>query len=437
MPSAAITSAMHVLGRGHALGRRRTAAPWRVAFAAICAVTSANSSGGNVDVSGSPPASEMTSGRSVIAMRSRIADDVITAGARGEQPGVALEVARGRSCPGPAHGHALRHERAGPCRLSSPAARYRTHELLPRPPPGRRRRRRDPASGPSSRPSLTGALATADSAVDFDGHRLRVPRVAGVPHRVIVFAAAVTVGARARGTDRRAARSRACSSSASCSARCSPRARSTTAPTSGGPALIAGAAAAALGSASRRGSCSAASAQRLDEEAAGAPARSTPTGTALLVAAASLLFPPLALVALVGRRLAARSALAQARGREVRRAADPEQAVTVEARPRGHRRGASPRCSSGRSTTGRAPALKRRSRSAGTYARRRASRRSRRVTPVCAASIATGTAPGRPPHPVDELVLTAARSATSSTGRRSPPRWRSGWASSSRTRSTT
>jgi hypothetical protein len=34
-------------------------------------------SGGNVLVSGRPPASEITSGRAVIAMRSRIADDRI------------------------------------------------------------------------------------------------------------------------------------------------------------------------------------------------------------------------------------------------------------------------------------------------------------------------------------------------------------------------
>jgi len=33
---------------------------------------------GKVEVSGSPPASEITSSRSVIAIRSRIADDVIT-----------------------------------------------------------------------------------------------------------------------------------------------------------------------------------------------------------------------------------------------------------------------------------------------------------------------------------------------------------------------
>jgi hypothetical protein len=46
--------------------------------AAIFDVSAASDSAGNVDVSGSPPASEMTSGRSVIAMRSRIAEDFMT-----------------------------------------------------------------------------------------------------------------------------------------------------------------------------------------------------------------------------------------------------------------------------------------------------------------------------------------------------------------------
>jgi hypothetical protein len=70
--SAAMTSAMHVLVGGHALGRRVLQRAGRP-VAAIFAVSAASDSGGNVEVSGSPPASEMTSGRSVIAMRSRIA----------------------------------------------------------------------------------------------------------------------------------------------------------------------------------------------------------------------------------------------------------------------------------------------------------------------------------------------------------------------------
>jgi hypothetical protein len=47
------------------------------ASAATPLMSFANSSDGKLDVSGWPPAREMTSGRSVIAMRSRIADDVI------------------------------------------------------------------------------------------------------------------------------------------------------------------------------------------------------------------------------------------------------------------------------------------------------------------------------------------------------------------------
>ena len=46
--------------------------------AAIRWVTAANVSGGKLLVSGSPPASEITSGRAVTAIRSRIADDFMT-----------------------------------------------------------------------------------------------------------------------------------------------------------------------------------------------------------------------------------------------------------------------------------------------------------------------------------------------------------------------
>jgi hypothetical protein len=54
-------------------------------------------------VSGNPPASEITSGWAVTAIRSRIADDFIVCVRRAEQPGVALEVAgRGSGCAHPA-----------------------------------------------------------------------------------------------------------------------------------------------------------------------------------------------------------------------------------------------------------------------------------------------------------------------------------------------
>ena len=46
--------------------------------AAMRWATAANVSGGKVLVSGRPPASEMTSGRAVTAIRSRMADDFMT-----------------------------------------------------------------------------------------------------------------------------------------------------------------------------------------------------------------------------------------------------------------------------------------------------------------------------------------------------------------------
>ena len=46
--------------------------------AAMRLVTAAKVSGGKVEVSGRPPASEITSGRAVIAIRSRMAEEVIT-----------------------------------------------------------------------------------------------------------------------------------------------------------------------------------------------------------------------------------------------------------------------------------------------------------------------------------------------------------------------
>ena len=77
MPSAAITSAMHSL-----VSSNPSVGPyWRASAEDSCAIfviCSANVSGGNVEVSGRPPASEITSGRAVIAMRSRIAEERIT-----------------------------------------------------------------------------------------------------------------------------------------------------------------------------------------------------------------------------------------------------------------------------------------------------------------------------------------------------------------------
>ena len=77
MPSAAITSAMHAF-----VPASPSVGPYWSARAhdseAMRAVMAANVSGGKVEVSGSPPASEITSGRAVTAIRSRMAEDFMT-----------------------------------------------------------------------------------------------------------------------------------------------------------------------------------------------------------------------------------------------------------------------------------------------------------------------------------------------------------------------
>ena len=76
MPSAAITSTMHALSSSmpsvgpYCSARAHSSAP-------MWDISDENDSAGNVLVSGSPPASEMMSGRWVTAMRSRIAEDFI------------------------------------------------------------------------------------------------------------------------------------------------------------------------------------------------------------------------------------------------------------------------------------------------------------------------------------------------------------------------
>ncbi len=76
MSSAAITRAMHAL-----TSSIPSVGPYCRARAeastATRAISAAKSSAGNVDVSGSPPASEMISGLAVTAIRSRMADDFI------------------------------------------------------------------------------------------------------------------------------------------------------------------------------------------------------------------------------------------------------------------------------------------------------------------------------------------------------------------------
>ena len=76
MSSAAITWTMQSFSAS-----RPSVGPYWSAAAdestATRAISAAKSSAGNVLVSGRPPASEITSGRWVTAIRSRIADDVI------------------------------------------------------------------------------------------------------------------------------------------------------------------------------------------------------------------------------------------------------------------------------------------------------------------------------------------------------------------------
>ena len=76
MPSASITCTMHSFrASSPSVGPYCSAAA--LESTATRAISAAKSSAGNVLVSGRPPASEITSGRAVTAIRSRIADDVI------------------------------------------------------------------------------------------------------------------------------------------------------------------------------------------------------------------------------------------------------------------------------------------------------------------------------------------------------------------------
>ena len=77
MASARITSRMQRLVRS-----KPSVGPyWSASAEDSCAmrvICAAKDSGGNVDVSGRPPASEITSGRAVISIRSRIAEERMT-----------------------------------------------------------------------------------------------------------------------------------------------------------------------------------------------------------------------------------------------------------------------------------------------------------------------------------------------------------------------
>ena len=102
-PSACITSAMQSF-----VSASPSVGPYCSAFAhdscAMRCATAANVSGGKLLVSGRPPASEITSGRAVTAIRSRIADDFMTCVREAKRPAYRSRsrlVERGRPRRGP------------------------------------------------------------------------------------------------------------------------------------------------------------------------------------------------------------------------------------------------------------------------------------------------------------------------------------------------
>ena len=230
-------------------------------------------------VSGSPVASEITSGRAVTAIMSRIAEEVIPRVRRGEESAVALDLvsAGGRPL---VSSIVMRRDRT----LARPmdyllallqglgiAAAIGIRPFLP--------------------VLLAGALAGADLGRGLRGHGIRVPGADRVPVR--------DARRRLRARDRRAARGRArsawrCSPSRCCWARSWRPARWTTSAPPGGQASSSARAAAALGWAAARSLFGRVRA-RLDTDAAKArPALRR--GHGLAHRRALDLFPPLALI---------------------------------------------------------------------------------------------------------------------------------------------
>ena len=260
----------------------RTAARRRVESTATLAMIAAKSSAGNVLVSGRPPASEMTSGRSVIAIRSRIAEDFITRVRCANRLGVALEVAGG------APGGADPRRRAA----SSWSPVLAAHEAPPRHPPGPRRRaatglrpflpalgRRRCSPPATSASTSTGRTSRSSSRRSSCGARGGARRASLLLPRVAALPASVAVGHRPR---RAAVRP----------------ARSTTATTPGGTGLVRGCSPPSRPRSSRASS-SAACAPAAHGRTTPAPpprSRSTPRPPRWSAAVASVLFPPLGLV---------------------------------------------------------------------------------------------------------------------------------------------
>ena len=155
------------------------------ASAATRAISAATSSAGNVLVSGRPPASEMTSGRAVMRHQVAHRGRLHALRAAREQPGVALEVARGRPATRPCRG--VRRRGPGPlasrlssCRRGHPSRRMDfLLDLL---------QGAGIAAAIGIRPFLpvllAGALASADLGIDFDGTDFAFLEEAGSCSRV-------------------------------------------------------------------------------------------------------------------------------------------------------------------------------------------------------------------------------------------------------------
>ena len=319
--------------------------------------------------------------------------------AAGEQPGVALEVAGRGSRSGPCLGFAAA---AGPLGVSSIVMRPRRTlarmdfllDLLQ----GARASPRRSGSGPScprsssarSPPATSGSTSTAPTSPSSSSPAfLLAVRGRWSPCSRSSIAAGARAATRPSGRPLRAC----CSALAARARRAARRrARSPTTARDWWPGVLVGVAVRRRSASWPRARCSAASAPRLDAEAAErAPVYAE--GAALLAAGLSVLFPPLAVLVIGGARLAARRR-PPPRGREVRRPAHPAMTAwrAEEARPRRHRRDEARDARAG----GRDRAARRRCKlliERGHYVDDCVAAFPS-VTPVCAASIATGTGPG-------------------------------------------
>ena len=168
-------------------------------------ISIAKSSAGNVVVSGRPVASEMTSGRAVTAIMSRIAEDVIPRVRLREQPAVALDLVRaagGVPLPG-VSSIVMRRERNASA-----------HGLSPRPPTGPGHRRGDRHPAVPARPCSSARSPRGDLGLDFEGTDFSFLEETAFLLAIVVAVAVFGIIDRRRGGDtsgQRTGRSRCCS----------------------------------------------------------------------------------------------------------------------------------------------------------------------------------------------------------------------------------